>query len=91
MSLIEIQGKVRELISLKKKAKELEAKITALKQEIKREMGRRQTEELATGTYTVRWVSFPVVRFDTTAFKAAHGDLYRQFTRETEQKRFTVA
>ena len=91
MSISELQGKAKELLALKKKIKELEGKRDILEQEMKRELTRRQTDELFAGAYTVRWVSFPVVRFDTTAFKTAHGDLYQQFTKETEQKRFTVA
>ena len=72
-------------------AEELAAEITAIEDTIKAEMTARETEELITGEYKIRWKKVVSNRFDTTAFKKTHADLYEQYTKTTETRRFTVA
>lgn len=91
MSTIELTSKVRELKELKMMAEELAAEITAIEDSIKAEMTARETEELITGEYKIRWKKVVSNRFDTTAFKKTHADLYEQYTKTTESRRFTVA
>lgn len=91
MSTIELTSKVRELKELKMMAEELAAEITAIEDSIKAEMTARETEELITGEYKIRWKKVVSNRFDTTTFKKNHADLYEQYTKTTESRRFTVA
>ena len=91
MSTNELTSKVRELKELKMMAEELAAEITAIEDTIKAEMTARETEELITGEYKIRWKKVVSNRFDTTAFKKTHADLYEQYTKTTESRRFTVA
>lgn len=91
MSTIELTSKVKELKELKMMAEELAAEITAIEDSIKAEMTARETDELITGEYKIRWKKVVSNRFDTTAFKKTHADLYEQYTKTTETRRFTVA
>lgn len=91
MSTIELTSKIKELKELKMMAEELAAEITAIEDTIKAEMTARETDELITGEYKIRWKKVISNRFDTTAFKKTHADLYEQYTKTTETRRFTVA
>ena len=70
--------------------KELEAQIEAIKDSIKAEMTAHNTDEIFIGTYSVSWKSYTSHRFDSSAFKAEHGDLYKQYTKTIEAKRFIL-
>ena len=63
----------------------------ALRDAIKAEMYEQDTEELVAGTYIVRWTSVLSNRFDSTAFKKEHGELYKSFTKQVASKRFSIA
>lgn len=91
MSTNELTSKVKELKELKMLAEELAAEITAIEDSIKVEMTARETEELITGEYKIRWKKVVSNRFDATTFKKSHADLYEQYTKTTETRRFTVA
>lgn len=91
MSTIELTSKVKELKELKMMAEELAAEITAIEDTIKAEMTARETDELITGEYKIRWKKVVSNRFDTTSFKKTHADLYEQYTKTTETRRFTIA
>ena len=55
------------------------------------EMISRDTEELVAGRYIVRWTSVLSSRFDSTAFKREHADLYKDYVKQVSSKRFSVA
>lgn len=91
MSTNELTGKVRELKELKAMVEELEQEITTIEDTIKAEMTARNTEEITVDVYKIRWISVTSNRFDTTAFKKTHADLYGQYLKQTESRRFSVA
>jgi predicted phage-related endonuclease len=70
---------------------ELEAEIEAAQDMIKQEMTARDTDELTVDLFKVRWTRVISNRFDTTAFKTAHKDIYDMFTKATETRRFSIA
>ena len=72
-------------------AEEARAEAEALRDSIKAEMLERDTEELEAGKYIVRWTSVLSNRFDSTAFKKQHSELYKSFTKQVASKRFSVA
>ena len=91
MSTSEITSKVRELKELKAMFEEIEAEIDTIEDEIKAEMTARNTEEMSVDVYKVRWTKVTSSRFDTSAFKKTHAELYNQYTKQTETRRFCVA
>lgn len=91
MGANELTNKVRELKELKAMAEELAAEITAIEDAIKEEMTARNTEEMQVDVFKVRWTKVTSNRFDTTAFKKTHTDLYNQYMKQTETRRFSIA
>lgn len=91
MSKNEMTSKVRELKELKALLDELNAEITAIEDEIKAEMTALNVEEMTVDVYKVRYKTVTSNRFDSTAFKATHADLYNQYTKQTTSRRFSVA
>ena len=91
MSVNEIETKVAALQEWEALAEEARAEAEALRDQIKAEMLRRDTEELEAGRFIIRWTSVLSSRFDTTSFKKEHAEMYRAYTRQTSSRRFTVA
>lgn len=91
MSTIELTRKVRKLKELQQLIDEATAEAEAIKDTIKAEMTARDTTEMTVDVFKVRWTPVKSGRFDTTAFKATHSELYAQYTKQTETRRFSVA
>ena len=91
MSINEIESKIRALNEWEALAEEARKEIESLKDEIKAEMLNQNTEELEAGQYIIRWTSVLTNRFDTTAFKKEHADLYKTFTKQIASRRFSIA
>ena len=91
MSANEITAKVRELQELKALAEELAQEITAIEDAIKAELTARNAEEMTVDVYKIRWTKVTSSRFDTTSFKKAMPELYGQFTKTSESRRFSIA
>ena len=91
MSRNELITKIEALQEWEAIMEEARAEAEALRDIIKNEMLERGTEELEAGTYIVRWTSVLTNRFDTTAFKKEHNELYKQFTKQIASKRFSIA
>lgn len=91
MSTIEIQSKIEKMREWEALAEEAKAEAEALRDEIKAEMTKRNTEEMEAGAYIIRWTSVLSNRFDTTAFKRDHGDVYKFYTKQVSSRRFTVS
>ena len=91
MSVIELNGKVKELRELRRMADELAAEIEALQDAIKAEMTAQDTDEISGNDWRITWKPVTSARFDSKAFKDTHSELYQQYTRETTSRRFVVA
>lgn len=91
MSQNELTAKIRELKQLKQLIEEAEAEIETIQDAIKAEMTAAGTDEMTVDVFTVRWKPVKSSRFDTTAFKKTHADLYAQYTKPTTTRRFTIA
>ena len=91
MSINEITTKVEALKELETLIEEAKVEAEALRDEIKSEMLNRDTEELEAGQYIVRWTSVLSQRFDTTAFKKALPDLYKNYIKQVSSRRFSIA
>jgi len=91
MSIIDLTAKIEALREWESVIAEAQAEAEAIKDIIKAEMASREVEELEAGTYIVRWSTVLSNRFDTTAFKREHNDLYKQFTKQSTSRRFSIA
>lgn len=90
MGTIELNNKVMELKELEQFADEIAAEIEALKDQIKKEMADRNTDEMTVGVFTVRWKEYESSRFDSKKFKADHADMYEAYKKTSTSKRFTI-
>ena len=91
MSTNEMESKIEKLQEWENLAEEAKQEADALRDEIKAEMLARDTEELETGKYIVRWTSVLSNRFDTTAFKKEHAEMYKLYTKQSASRRFSIA
>lgn len=91
MSTNELEMKIATLKEWEALLEEAKAEVEALKDEIKAEMLARNTEEMTAGRYICRWTSVLSNRFDTTTFKKEHAEMYKQYTKQTASKRFSIA
>ena len=91
MSKIELYYLIEALKEWESVMEEAKAEADALRDQIKEEMVAQGTEEMEVGNYIIRYTSVLSNRFDTTAFKREHNDLYKQFTKQTASRRFSIA
>ena len=91
MSAHELTSKVRDLKELKALADQIADEIAAIEDLIKAEMTERNTEEMTVDVFKIRWTRMTSSRFDSAAFKKTHSDLYAQYTKQTESRRFSIA
>ena len=91
MSINEMENKIRALNEWEDVIREAQAEAEAIRDAIKAEMLAQNIEELEAGAFIVRWTSVLTNRFDSTAFKKEHIDLYKQFTKQIASKRFSIA
>ena len=90
MSRNELIAKIEALTEWEAVIDEAKAEAEAIRDSIKAEMMEQDTEELTAGQYIVRWTSVLSNRFDTTAFKKEHSELYKAFTKQTASRRFSI-
>lgn len=91
MSINEMEKKIATLKEWEELLEEAKAQVETLKDEIKAEMLMQNTEEMTAGKYIVRWTSVLSQRFDSTTFKKEHAEMYKQYTKQTSSRRFSVA
>lgn len=91
MTTNELTTKIRELKELQALIDEATAEADAIKDELKAHMTSEGKDELTVDVYKVRYTVVKGTRFDSAAFKKTHADLYAQYSKRTETKRFSVA
>ena len=91
MSTLELSSKIEALKEWESVIDEAQAEAEAIRDEIKAEMLKRNTEELQAGAYIVRWTSVLSQRFDTTAFKKVMPEVYKAYIKQVTSRRFTIA
>lgn len=91
MSTMDILAKVKALKELEALISEAQADAEAIKDELKAVMIERGTEEIVVDVFKIRYKTVKSSRFDTTAFKSTHKELYEQYVKQTESRRFTVS
>ena len=91
MSTIEIQVLIESLRTLEELIEEAKTEAETLRDAIKAEMLKRDTEELMAGQYIVRWTSVLSQRFDSTAFKKVMPEIYKAYLKQVSSRRFTIS
>lgn len=86
-----LENRIKKLKELEEQQKALEQEIDSLKEEIKKDLEAKGTEELQVGIFIIRFTSVLSSRFDTKRFKEQYRDLYNQFTKQTASRRFTIS
>ena len=84
-------AKIESLNEWESVIEEAKAEAEAIRDSIKQEMLEQDTEEMTAGQYIIRWTSVLSNRFDTTAFKKVHGELYKAYTKQSQSRRFTIS
>ena len=85
-----IVSKIEQLQELEELMMEARAEAEKLKDEIKDEMYKRNTEEMKVGKYIVRWTNVISDRFDTANFKKLFPQVYKDFTKQVSSRRFSI-
>lgn len=91
MSKHEIENLIETMNNYDDLATKAKAKADAIREAIKEEMVRQNTEELTAGAYIVHYTSIISNRFDSTTFKRLYTDLYKDFTKPVSSRRFSVS
>jgi len=86
-----LEAMIAELKEWETLKAEAEEQVENLKDQLKAEMTKRETEELPVGKYIMRYATVLSSRFDSTAFKRVHADLYSAFTKQVTSRRFTIS
>lgn len=87
----QIVSKIEQLKELEELIEEAKSEAEKIKDSIKDEMKRRNTEEMKVGKYIVRWSEVLSNRFDTTGFKKLFPEVYKEFTKVVSSRRFTIS
>lgn len=90
MSTIELSTIIEKLKEWEAIQAEAAAEVEALKDQVKAEMNSRGVEELEVGQYIARFTTVLSSRFDTTCFKREHAEMYKQYTKQTTSRRFSI-
>ena len=85
-----IQNRAKKYLALQEKATEIERQLEEIRKEFKDELDELDAEGITAGGYLVRWYPVKSSRFDSAAFKTAHGGLYAQYVKPVSYMRFTV-
>lgn len=90
MSTIELSTIIEKLKEWEAIQNEAATEVEALRDQIKAEMNTRGVEELEAGQYIARFTTVLSNRFDTTCFKREHAEMYKQYTKQTTTRRFSI-
>ena len=79
---------LEQLVDVKTRIKDLEISQDYLENQIKDAM--KDAERARVGRFTVSWKNVVSKRFDTKLFEKTNPDLYSQYIKESQSRRFTV-
>lgn len=91
MSENELLEKVKRLRELEAMAEAAAEEASGLKDEIKAYMLANDVQNMRVGDFKVKYSTVSGSRFDSAAFRQTHSDLYRQYSKHYETRRFSVA
>lgn len=83
-----IDNRVRKIEDLEAMVKEMQAKIDALKDELKEDMDGKGVDAINTGNYRLYYREVVKPAFDTKKFKEDHNALYDAYLRDVVTRPF---
>lgn len=86
-----LENRIRRIKELEAQKKALEAEISGLKDEIRRDMAEKQLEEHRTKNFVIRFKEIVSHSFNSKAFKEAEPDLYQQYLVAGSSMRLTIS
>lgn len=87
----QIENRIKKLQAIEARQKVLEDQAEEIKAELKADLEGKGLEELKTKNFVVRWKEIVSSRLDGKALKTAFPDIYNQFCRKSNSRRFTIA
>ena len=90
MSTQEITAAVTELQELRRMQEEIAAEADAIADRIKEHMNAAGLEMLTAGPFKVSYTTVSSTRIDTTALRRDLPEIWQEYGRTTESRRFTV-
>ena len=91
MSKNELVAKIEALNEWEAIIADAQAEAEAIRDEIKAEMLAKNTDVLKGRNCMITWKTVVTNRFDSSAFKLTHADLFAQYSRATTTRRFVIA
>ena len=85
----QIANRIKKLQELEKQLDDLNKQADALKKEIQAVM--QEQEHLTACEYVVNWVNVITNRLDTTRIKNELPDIYKNYSKETRSRRFSIS
>ena len=86
-----LKNRIEKLDAIAAQQKALEEQAEAIRNEIKADMEEKGVDEISAFGRIARWKEVISNRLDSKALKAALLDVYKQYTKPSASKRFTVA
>lgn len=83
----QIENRMKKIEELEAQKKALEEQISILKEEVQEQMQEQETME--TAHYLIRWTKVSSERFDSKAFKNKHSELFKEYVKSVESRRFS--
>ncbi len=90
MSMNELNQKAKAYFDLQEMIAELTAEAESIKDDLKAYMVEQATEEIQGTGWRATWHNTTTNRFDSTAFKKEHSELYTAFCKPVSGTRFTL-
>ena len=90
MANSELNAMARNYFQLLAEIEALQAQAEAIKDNFKSVMVERTTENLKGDGWSATWHNVTTNRFDSSAFKKEHSDLYKAFCKPVSGTRFTL-
>ena len=84
----DLRKRIAEYQAITERIAELEKQKDAVAEKIKRHMGDHEEERV--DDFIIRYKEITSSRFDCKSFQKEHEDLYRQFSRPSLVRRFTI-
>ena len=91
MTTIEMTNKVKTIKELEALIAEAQQEAEAIKDEIKAEMTAQGVEEIVVDIFKVRYKVVTSSRFDSKSFKSKYADLFNEYSKTTESRRFSIS
>ena len=86
-----LQNRIMKLREIEAQQRALEEQAEQIRREIKADMETKQVEEMKAGSFVIRWKTILSSRLDGKALKAALPEIYSQYCKSSESRRFTIA